>query len=738
MEHAGTHNVGEPLSDDNLAAIALAENLSCSERPLVLVVDDDDGLRDYLHCLLSGSHEVLTARTAQVALELIARKTPDLVLADVRMPGIDGLDLVRRLRNQCATRTIPIILLSGHADAATKVAGLAAGADDFVAKPFSAVELVARIDSNLKLSRVRQEAAVRERALRLQAESARGRLAFLAEASVLLSSSLDLESTLTQISSVAVPAIADWCAIDLLGEGNRLRRLAVRHSDPQKLAIAHEIFQRFPPRPEDRHGAMNAIRTGISELYPEIPDDVLVQLAQSDEHLSMLRDLGLKSAMVIPLTSRDRNLGCITFVSAESQKQFTSEDLEMAEALGRRIGLAIENAQLYAQLCQANESLESRVRERTRQLAESVEKLKQQISERERAEQALRQSECQMRVFALATNDMLWNWDFATDEVTRSAGIQTKLGYHADEIGRGIDWWVDRVHPEDLEQTMAIISEAKESGKDSCSYQYRLRKRDGSYALIAARLHFVRDESGRAIRGLGASTDITEQARQQAALLDVSRRLMHAEDSERRRIAKELHDSTAQELIVVMLNLQALLDLVEPGSAHAKQIEDSLALLENCAAEIRTLSYVLHPPRLDDAGLAGAIRHYVTGFGERTGIRTTVDLPEHLERLDKTCEIVLFRVVQEALANIHRHSASATASVRLTRSASSIVLEIHDQGRGMPAHISNSATDLSPNMGVGIPGMRERLRQIGGRLEIRSDSRGSTIRAVAPVEQHTT
>jgi signal transduction histidine kinase len=208
---------------------------------------------------------------------------------------------------------------------------------------------------------------------------------------------------------------------------------------------------------------------------------------------------------------------------------------------------------------------------------------------------------------------------------------------------------------------------------------------------------------------------------------------MTAEDGVRRRIAKELHDSTAQDLVAVMMNMELLRES-EAGldPAVAKQIDDSLALLENCAHEIRTLSYVLHPPGLDEAGLAGAIRHFVAGFGERTGLATSVDLLPDLGRLGETVEMILFRVVQESLSNIHRHSQSMTAAVRIGRRASEVILEIKDQGRGIPRQILEAGTGHSPGLGVGIPGMRERLRQIGGRLDIESGPIGTTVRATVP------
>jgi signal transduction histidine kinase len=214
---------------------------------------------------------------------------------------------------------------------------------------------------------------------------------------------------------------------------------------------------------------------------------------------------------------------------------------------------------------------------------------------------------------------------------------------------------------------------------------------------------------------------------------DLALRLLCAEDAERRRIAKELHDSTAQDLVAAMLNLNCLRESASTrDSAEVKQVEDGLALLENCAHEIRTLAYVLHPPELDETGLAGAIQIYAAGFGERTGIGTRVEVPGDLDRLEGTAELVLFRVVQECLGNIHRHAHSLTASIRLRQEATVTELEIRDEGCGIPAQILDGKPGLHLGLGVGIRGMRERLKQLGGRLIIDSGPGGTTIRAIVP------
>jgi signal transduction histidine kinase len=182
-------------------------------------------------------------------------------------------------------------------------------------------------------------------------------------------------------------------------------------------------------------------------------------------------------------------------------------------------------------------------------------------------------------------------------------------------------------------------------------------------------------------------------------------------------------------MLLARLNRSGL----ELGGSDRDALTDSIALAEQSMTEVRTLSYLLHPPFLDDAGLMAALRWYAAGFAERSGIKVGLDLPESLERLPLDTETALFRVVQESLINIHRHAGSDIASIRLRRDAGTLALEIEDRGHGIPSASLNLITTGGGLAGVGIAGMSERLKQLGGRLEITSDERGTTVRAVLPL-----
>jgi PAS domain S-box-containing protein len=170
---------------------------------------------------------------------------------------------------------------------------------------------------------------------------------FLAEASTALSSSLDYQTTLATVARLAVPQFADWCGIDMADEEGTLRRLVVAHIDPAQIEWAHEIYQRYPPDPNEAEGLYHIFRTGESGFYPDIPDELLVAGARDEKHLEIMRQIGFRSVMLVPLKMRERVLGVITFVNTETSRRHTAEDLALAEDLARRAALAVENARLY-------------------------------------------------------------------------------------------------------------------------------------------------------------------------------------------------------------------------------------------------------------------------------------------------------------------------------------------------------------------------------------------------------
>jgi len=206
-------------------------------------------------------------------------------------------------------------------------------------------------------------------------------------------------------------------------------------------------------------------------------------------------------------------------------------------------------------------------------------------------------------------------------------------------------------------------------------------------------------------------------------LRDLTARLLHFQDEERRRIARELHDSVGQTLAALSMNLSSAGADIQRLTKTAAAIADSEALVKEMTTDIRTISYLLHPPLLDEAGLASALQWYVEGLTSRSAIRVDLEVPDDFDRLPRDLETAIFRVVQECLTNVHRHSGSPVAKIRLSRSASDVQLEVRDEGKGIPPEkLYEMASSGAP--GVGIKGMRERIHQLGGSLEIGSDGNG--------------
>jgi signal transduction histidine kinase len=230
-----------------------------------------------------------------------------------------------------------------------------------------------------------------------------------------------------------------------------------------------------------------------------------------------------------------------------------------------------------------------------------------------------------------------------------------------------------------------------------------------------------------------AIRDITERKRTEASLRLLSGQLLQLQDQERRRIARELHDSAGQILAALGMNLSLLES--ENGNIvphAAKALRESIDLVQELSRELRTISHLLHPPLLDEIGLASGLRSYLDGFTERSKIKVDLELPEDLGRLPEDLETALFRIVQECLTNIHRHSESPVARICIRRSDGQLSLEVEDRGKGIPPE-KREAMESGGTPGVGIRGMRERLRQLGGRLEINSSDSGTVVVARLPV-----
>ena len=248
----------------------------------------------------------------------------------------------------------------------------------------------------------------------------------------------------------------------------------------------------------------------------------------------------------------------------------------------------------------------------------------------------------------------------------------------------------------------------------------------------------LRDANERLAASIALANVMAEDARRsEEAYRDLSVRLLQVQEEERRRVAIELHDSLVQLLAALTMNLDLLVAATDRSEDRQHRlIAESRAIAEQCTLQARTTAHVLYPPLLAELGLAWAVKSHVAGFIERSGI--LVELDVHLvDRLPEPIEIALFRVVQESLANIHRHASSATASIHLARTSGAVVLEIRDQGQGLRDHARPTSDPTEPvRLGVGIRGMQERIRHLGGTFEITLEA-GTKVRACVPLRSNT-
>ncbi len=522
------------------------------KRARVLLVEDNADMRDYIRRLLIPRFDVTAAANGKEALDLISADPPDLVLSDVMMPVIDGLGMLDALRANPTTSTLPVILLSARAGQEARVQGLAARADDYLVKPFTARELLARVEVHLSLAHLRKQEAQRARQA-IEAEL-KGMTRLHEVASRLLAAP-DLRSALEEI-------LVATCAM----MNSRMGNVQIHDSRAQTLTIAAQ--QGFSQDFLDQLGVVKRDTPSACSAAMNSGSRVIVEDVNEDESFRPLRGIaaaaGFRSLQSTPLLSRTGALLGVLSTHWSHPHHPSEHALYMLDLYARE----------------------------------------------------------------------------AADILDR---IQT-----AEQLQRSFD-----------------------------------------------------------------------------QLRTLSSRLLTLEDEERRRLARELHDTTAQWLAALSMNLSVLSESAKfPNRRARAAMAESTALTERCLREIRTVSYLLHPPELDELGLESALSRYVAGFIKRSGIKVEVEAAPDLGRLPQAVETAVFRIVQECLTNVHRHSGSSTGHVRLIRGSSNLLLEVKDAGHGI------GATSTS---GVGIASMRERVEQLNGVLQIESCPGGTTVKAMIPL-----
>ena len=610
-------------------------------QPRVLLAEDNGDMRNYIRRLLSGQgYAVEAVADGAEALESVRRAKPDLILSDVMMPNLDGIGLLRALREDSSFNSIPILLLSARAGEEFRIQGLGLGADDYLVKPFSARELLSRVKAHVESTQRQRES---ENRLRLALEL--GRMGTwdrnLRTGEIFWSP--NQFSLLGYAPGECLPSRDAW----------------EKRVHPADLTIVKQ-----------RWSAAESSRQDYEFEYRVLlPDGGIRWLAAQgryfyDHHGKPYRDIG---------ASQD-----IT-------------DRKIAEERMRR----------------GRDELEEQVRDHRAELKERISEVATQAELLDLVTDA---------AFICDPDVKITYWNRAAEHM---------YGWKQEEaIGR---------HASQMLQTQFPIpfSEVAKTLERDGRWEGELVQttRYGLQMTVHSRWIRKQGEQGESIGWLEINSDMTRQKQAEETARRLSGRILQVQDEERRKMARDLHDSLGQYLVMLKFNIDACLRSATSDSGR-ELLQQSKETVEQCISETRTMSYLLHPPLLDESGLASAVRWYVEGFAARSGIAVDLKAPRTIPRFQNEIETALFRILQESLTNVHRHSQSKRVDIVISCDRHTVSLLVRDYGCGISLARIRAFRDLGAGMGVGLGGMRERVREVGGTLRIEPGEGSGTVISV--------
>jgi PAS domain S-box-containing protein len=641
----------------------------------VLIADDNADMRLYLSRLLSERFEVTAVANGRAAVEAVQKELPDLILSDVMMPELDGFGLLRELRTKSETKTIPFILLSARAGEESRVEGIDAGADDYLIKPFSARELIARVQTHLQLARVRREAdqAIRESEVKLQ---------------------LSLKAS--------AMGVFYWYPQEDRTESDARVLEVFGLSSTSELTLASALATMIHPEDRDRY-ARSVARSLDPNLEGKLEEEIRVRLPDGSNHwLSVTAKMEFAGNPPKPV----RMAGLIGDITDRKNiEQALKQRAAQYQTLLNQAPLGVYLVDAEFRIRDVNPTALGVFGDIPYLIGRDFEEVIHLLWDKKVAGE----------VVAIFKNTLRTGVPYQTPE-----RIERRIDRDATEY---YEWRIDRIPlPEGGFGVVCYFRDIS----DQVRARISISESEDRFRKLAETL-----ESEVRIRTRELEERNSEVLEQAQTVHALSRNLMHVQDEERRHIARELHDSAGQTLTVLGMTLAGLAQLTSQGEpAVVAKIAEAQTSVRQLTQEIRTASYLLHPPLLDEAGLSAALKMYVEGVSERGGLNVTLTIPEGLERFSRDAELAIFRVVQECLTNIHRHSGSKSAAINVSSSENGISVEVEDCGKGMSAEkLSRIQSNAS---GVGIRGMRERIRQLGGHITIQSDRSGTTVSVSLP------